>query len=92
MAKDSLNSDIYGKDDTSYAESISADILGVPEPTLDVWGEKDSRAVSEGNHGTQGGGRSGQKEPESGSDAERPRTDQPQHAKSARAGDPNGGQ
>ncbi len=75
MAKNSINQDIYGTDDTSYAESISAHILGVPEPTLDVWGEKDSRAVSEGNHGTQGGGRSGQKQPECGSDAERPKAD-----------------
>ena len=75
MAKDSLNSDLYGSDDTSYAESISSRILGVPEPTLDVWGEKDSRAVSEGNHGIQGGGRGSQQQPASGSDAERPKAD-----------------
>jgi len=92
MAKSSINQDIYGVDDTSYAESISARILDVPEPTLDVWGEKDSRAVSEGNHGTQGGGRSGHEEPASGSGAGKPKPDQPQHAKSARAGDPDGGQ
>jgi hypothetical protein len=71
MAKSSINQDIYGTDDTSYAESISARILGVPDPTLDVWGEKDPRAVSEGNHGTQGGGGDGQEEPDSGSKAER---------------------
>jgi hypothetical protein len=75
MAKSSINQNIYGKDDTSYAESISTRILGVPEPTLDVWGEKDARAVSEGNHGVQGGGHSEQKEPESGSKAERPKAD-----------------
>jgi hypothetical protein len=92
LSKAEINPDIYGKDDTSYAESISTRILGVPDPTLDVWGEKDSRAVSEGNHGTQGGGRSGQEEPKSGSEVERPKADQPQHAKSARSGDPDGGQ
>jgi hypothetical protein len=75
MAKSSINQDIYGKDDTSYAEGISARILDVPDPTLDVWGEKDPRAVSEGNHGVQGGGRSEQKEPDSGSKAERPKKD-----------------
>jgi len=75
MKKDSLNQDIYGMDDTSYAESISARILDVPEPTLDVWGEKDSRAVSEGNHGTQGGGRFCQDEAAAGSDTGRPKAD-----------------
>jgi len=75
MAKNTINQDIYGADDTSYAESISSRILDVPEPTLDVWGEKDPRAVSEGNHGTQGGGRRGQEEPGCGSDAKRPQPD-----------------
>lgn len=67
MAKNSLNSDIYGSDDTSMATKESSRVLGVPEPTLDVWGEKDDRAVSEGNHGAQGGGKSSQGEKGSGS-------------------------
>lgn len=55
MAKgNSLNADIYGSDDTGTAESISSDALGGGAPTLDIHGEKDSRAVSEGNHGEQG--------------------------------------
>lgn len=70
-----LNQDIYGADDTSYAESVSSRILGVPAPTLDVWGEKDSRAVSEGNHGTQGGGRGNQKVPKEGDETSRPAGD-----------------
>lgn len=64
-----LNPDLYGGDPTGTAEAISSRILGVPDPTLDVWGEKDSRAVSEGNHATQGGGRSSQGEPREGDDA-----------------------
>ena len=60
-----LNADLYGGDPTSTAESISGRILGVPAPTLDINGETDSRAVSEGNHGSQGGGRSSQGEPTS---------------------------
>ena len=64
-----LNADIYGNDPTDTAEAISSRILGIPDPTLDVWGEKDSRAVSEGNHGTQGGGRSGQNNPKEGDEA-----------------------
>lgn len=58
-----LNQDIYGNDPTGTAEGISSRILGVPDPTLDINGEKDGRAVSEGNHGSQGGGRSSQSEP-----------------------------
>lgn len=61
-----LNEDLYGGDPTSQATSISGRILGNPDPTLDVWGEKDERAVSEGNHGTQGGGRGSQGEPSDG--------------------------
>lgn len=48
-----LDQDIYGKDDQGAANDISTK-LGVPDPTLDVWGETDSRAKSEGNHGRQG--------------------------------------
>lgn len=56
MTKDnSLNQDIYGSDDTSMATPESSRVLGVPDPTLDINGEKDSRAQSEGNHGKQGG-------------------------------------
>lgn len=50
---DKLNSDIYGSDDQGAADAINTK-LGVPDPTLDVWGETDSRAKSEGNHGKQG--------------------------------------
>jgi len=51
MAKDSGRSaDIYGADDQGAAEAIDTK-LSVPEPTLDVHGESDSRAKSEGNHG-----------------------------------------
>lgn len=50
----SLDPDIYGADDTSTAESISSKFLGNPDPMLDVHGEKDDRAHSEGNHGEQG--------------------------------------
>jgi hypothetical protein len=64
-----LNADLYGTDPTGTAESISSRILGVPAPTLDINGEKDERAVSEGNHGPQGGGRSSQGEKASGADA-----------------------
>jgi len=64
-----LNPELYGGDPTGTAEAISSRILGVPDPTLDINGERDERAVSEGNHGTQGGGRSGQSEPASGADA-----------------------
>lgn len=47
---DKLNADIYGADDQGAANSVDTK-LSVPEPTLDVHGETDSRAVSEGNHG-----------------------------------------
>jgi hypothetical protein len=70
-----LNQDIYGGDPTSTAEGISSRILGVPDPTLDVNGEKDERAVSEGNHGTQGGGRSGQGDPSRSPDTGTPDKD-----------------
>lgn len=50
----SLDQDLYGKDETSTATKESARILRVPDPTLDVWGETDDRAKSEGNHGKQG--------------------------------------
>lgn len=61
-----LNPELYGADMTDYPVSISERILGVPDPTLDINGEKDERAVSEGNHGTQGGGRSSQGEKSGG--------------------------
>lgn len=48
-----LDADIYGKDDQGAANAISTK-LNVPDPELDVWGETDSRAKSEGNHGKQG--------------------------------------
>jgi hypothetical protein len=48
----SFNEDLYGKDDQGAAEKISTK-LDVPDPTLDVWGEQDGRARSEGNHGKQ---------------------------------------
>ena len=64
-----LNPDLYGNDPTGTAESISSRILGVPDPTLDIWGERDPRAVSEGNHETKGGGRSDQGEPAEGDEA-----------------------
>jgi len=64
-----LNPELYGGDPTGTAESISSRILGIPAPTLDINGETDSRAVSEGNHGTQGGGKSSQGEKASGADA-----------------------
>jgi hypothetical protein len=46
----SLNSDIYGSDDMGAADAIETN-LDADSPTLDVHGAKDSRAVSEGNHG-----------------------------------------
>lgn len=61
-----LNPEIYGGDPTGTAEAIASRILGVPDPTLDINGEKDGRAVSEGNHGAQGGGKSSQGERSSG--------------------------
>lgn len=50
---DKLNSNIYGSDPMDAADSIDTK-LSVPEPTLDVHGENDGRAQSEGNHGKQG--------------------------------------
>lgn len=50
---DKLNSDIYGSDPQGAADDIST-LLNTPDPTLDVNGETDSRAKSEGNHGKQG--------------------------------------
>lgn len=50
---DKLNGNIYGTDPQGAADEIETG-LSVPEPTLDVHGENDSRAVSEGNHGRQG--------------------------------------
>jgi hypothetical protein len=64
-----LNPDLYGKDETGTAEALSSRALGVPAPTLDINGEKDERAVSEGNMGTKGGGKSDQGEKASGADA-----------------------
>jgi hypothetical protein len=51
--KPGSNQEIYGADPQGAADSIST-LLGVPDPTLDVHGETDSRAKSEGNHGKQG--------------------------------------
>lgn len=48
-----LNEDLYGKDDQGAADKIDT-LLSVPDPTLDVNGESDGRAQSEGNHGKQG--------------------------------------
>jgi hypothetical protein len=61
-----LNPELYGEDMTSYPTGIAERILGNPSPTLDINGEKDERAVSEGNHGTQGGGRGSQGEKSGG--------------------------
>lgn len=47
-----LNPDIYGADDLGAADDIDT-LLSVPDPTLDVNGESDGRAKSEGNHGAQ---------------------------------------
>ncbi len=41
MAKRSA--DIYGEDPQGTANKESSRALGNPKPTLDVWGEKDSR-------------------------------------------------
>jgi len=48
-----LNEDIYGCDPQGCADKIDT-MLDVPEPTLDVHGEHDDRAQTEGNHGKQG--------------------------------------
>lgn len=50
MAKDNGHSaDIYGGDPMGAADAIDTK-LSVPDPTLDVHGETDSRAESKGNH------------------------------------------
>jgi hypothetical protein len=64
-----LNPDIYGGDPVGTAEAISKRILGFPEPTLDIHGEHDDRAVSEGNVDTHGPGRADQGEPPTPSEA-----------------------
>ena len=48
-----LNEDIYGGDPQGAASKIDT-LLDTPDPTLDVNGENDGRAQSEGNHGRQG--------------------------------------
>ena len=48
-----LNEDLYGGDPQGAANDVDTK-LSVPDPTLDVNGETDSRAKSEGNHGKQG--------------------------------------
>lgn len=48
-----LNGNIYGTDPQGAANDIDT-LLSVPDPTLDVHGESDSRAQSAGNHGKQG--------------------------------------
>jgi hypothetical protein len=53
MAKNSLNTNLYGTDDYGAANAIDTK-LNTPDPTLDVHGETDSRATSEGNHGKTG--------------------------------------
>lgn len=48
-----LNEEIYGGDPQGAANAVDTK-LSVPDPTLDVNGETDSRAKTEGNHGKQG--------------------------------------
>jgi hypothetical protein len=48
----SLNPNIYGTDPLDAANDVDTR-LGVPDPVLDVNGEQDERAKSEGNHGKQ---------------------------------------
>jgi hypothetical protein len=57
-----LNGELYGMDKVDYAESLANRILGVPAPTLDINGETDARATSEGNAAAIGG-RANQGEP-----------------------------
>ena len=47
-----LDPDLYGNDDQGAAKAIDTK-LDVPDPTLDINGEQDDRAKSEGNHGKQ---------------------------------------
>lgn len=49
-----LDENIYGGDPVSKSQSEAAKALDGGDPTLDVYGEKDDRAKSEGNHGKQG--------------------------------------
>lgn len=49
-----LNPDIYGDDPQGAAQKVEIP-LGGGDPTLDINGESDGRAQSEGNHGKQGG-------------------------------------
>lgn len=70
-----LNPDLYGGDPTGTAEAISGRILGGPDPTLDINGETDSRAVSEGNAKALGGGRASQGEPANSDDNAKPSKD-----------------
>jgi len=53
MAKEGRSEELYGADPKGAADKIDTK-LSTPEPTLDVHGESDSRAQSEGNHGKQG--------------------------------------
>lgn len=48
-----LNEEIYGGDPQGASQKVD-EKLSVPDPTLDINGESDSRAQSEGNHGKQG--------------------------------------
>jgi hypothetical protein len=49
-----LDADIYGNDPANSGATKEANrALGSPDPTLDINGESDSRAKSEGNHGEQ---------------------------------------
>jgi hypothetical protein len=47
-----LNEDLYGGDPQGAANEVDTK-LSVPDPTLDINGEQDGRAKSEGNHGKQ---------------------------------------
>jgi hypothetical protein len=50
----SLDPDIYGNDPANSKANAEANrALGNPDPTMDVNGETDDRAKSEGNHGKQ---------------------------------------
>lgn len=49
-----LNEELYGGDPQGAANAVDTK-LSVPDPTLDINGESDGRAQSEGNHGKQGG-------------------------------------
>ena len=70
-----LNPELYGGDLTSTAEGIASRALGVPSPTLDINGERDGRAVSEGNREALGGGKSSQGEPANSDDNATPSKD-----------------